>query len=414
MTTFKTALLAATALAMLSGAAAAQSVGNIATNIQRGGSNAATVDQASHDSTTNGNTSRLLQVGNNNNADVRQRGRGANNVGRDGEANFATQTGDRNVLTITQDGRFNTTGYQRTGIDQTGDRNTASIDQTGTANRLDTLQQTSLSGASATTNALTVDQDGGANVVRVVRQNNTGGAENTATIIQNGSNNRIGGALNTDITSVGQNGTANVLSVSQTGNDNILTSATQDGLSGAPGVNNQLTLTIDGNRNGLLGGFAQTQAFSSANGLALSTVSQRGSQNGLAVTITGNENDFGFSQEGSGNSILGTLNGNFSDVAGVQIGDLNSATFSSSGYGNISTFLQSGDGNTVGSTQSGNNNRSSISQTADSNSATLLQNGNSNVSSITQLSNSNTATVTQIGNSNTSTVTQGSVALPPV
>jgi len=448
-------LLMSTAMAdnnkgvVVQGTAASDSTGSTASIDQSGGNN---------------NLSKLTQLGDQNNATVRQFGNnnGAGDhvqfSGTDASSNvtgynYITQNGNNNNLEIDQSKNGNY--IARDGfLKQTGNFNDAEITQVGGAssgNRVNKVEQKDATGtASALTNSLDVHQSG-ASVIGVGSDYNY-----SPNLIENVQQTWTGG------------GSANVLSVTQTGaifnRGNIVKSAVQNGfghqgtieqsglrnrveLLSQSGNSNTATIILDGDGNGSAASGNVNGTFKSgrgaeAAGAAASTVSQSGSANAVNYQVLGaDRNQFGFYQDGTGNQATGiTITGDANELGVNQTGDRNSLTLSAiSGDENIIGLKQNGSDNVATINVSGNRNvgfndftsgpagnlatsagltagllvqdglGNSVSLTVtngDNNVFASLQDGDTNVITATQSGSSNEAAVAQNGNGNAASVSQ--------
>lgn len=332
MTTFKTALLAATALAVMSGAAMAQSAGgNQAFLNSTGNDNRTDVQQTSALGTGNLTNSDL--TGNNNNVLVIQ-----NNPNSDGRAiadiDVAGQSG----------GSFNTIEIRQTAFNESrfsADDKFSTVDVFGDGNRVITNQQF---GAASEPNRSTVtirgDDEGRNNNVEVFQTNN--GQLSNALVW--GDNNRVNvsqvaGGSRSFLTIDG--GTAG--GDDGEGDNNTIT------VNQASGGSHLSTLTVYGDGN-------------------TGTVTQNGSSNEVNFRVgntllDGDNNLFNLSQSGSGNLITGDI-----------VGNNNTALIVQTGTNNRSNSSQLGDFNLVNVSQTGTANVSNVSQNGNGNSTFVVQN----------------------------------------
>lgn len=385
-------------------------------------SNTAVVDQGKIGSPVTGNTasinqsggslntSKIMQNGTGNSADVTQAGGLRNDVGtfvfpgwddptttaRRTAYGFIYQNGNSNEFTVLQTQNGSSVGGAG-GVTQTGNENVVSITQKGGVNNLyagvggsvGAVNQTASGSATHLTNKLTVSQGGASlnayadlpanssdynyaiETIGTVNQTNTGGAANKLTLTQKGGTYNAGN----NIVSVTQSGVDNTGSVTQQGGRrNYLALLSQTG------SGNDATLTFTGERNGS-GGASFTSAAALASGVTQARAIQDGANDQLTYTATGNDNLYGFSQTiGSNNEIFGTTTGNTSEVGVNQAGGGNFTGFTQNGITNLLGVNITGDDNGVGAFRAG--------AAAD----VAIPNGQ-----VTQIGGTNTATITITG-----------------
>ncbi len=313
------------------------------------------------------------------------------------------QTGSGNSMDITQTGP----GHALIRGIQTGKGNTATTTQTGAGNRINTIDQNSLSGA--TGNTAKIVQSGANNGVgglssgsfaemsgadsSVVRQVGGGndvdyaafGNGNQFGFDQNGTDNTVGLITVTgDDNELGvkQDGTANVLDLGVITGDRNNVGVRQDGTNHAQitltnfsddnqvwvdqiGANTAAKITIDGDSNlarleqngtnsadiNITGDFNNNSGTTNwdgvaANVLGLASVglmSQTGMGNSLTVTVTSSHNLWATEQTGPDNTILASVGGGDGNRFAVKQ--------VSTTLGNHATVTQNGNGNNAGVSQ---------------------------------------------------------------
>lgn len=402
MTSFKTVLLAATTLTMLSGAAMA------------GDGNKAYVYQG----TPGGSGS------DNNSAEIIQTNGNRNEAGSAGEN--LLQYGSQHIIAVTQSGSDNDVGLTGRGVEQYGTRNTLGVTQTSNTNVVGQVVQIGDNvAADARANVLTINQaGGGGNSVLSVQQNKTvptTGTANTIDVSQVGINDTVvnlsqeGAQNNIAITQartstsygankiqlVSQSGLRNAATINQTGyfntvdsvtqsggNDNTVTikqffatnrigTVTQTGSSNKAAINQDLgsgnrvtSLSQIGNTNEA----SVTQIGFSNN---VTSLSQLGDLNSAKLSFTGNDNGVG--------SLTGVANGlGLTQGTVLQDGNTNALTYTVTGKGNLFAFRQDGNNNEISGTVMGNGNQAAISQSGGNNFAFTQQMGSNNIVAISQ------------------------------
>lgn len=426
------------------------------------------------------NAAWLVQDGNHNTAQVNQNLAGSgqgNQVGN--AANAALQDGERNNARITQGGADNRVGTVldnggQGGFLQVGNDNSAAVTQQGAGGH-----HLNFATQSGNQNMLTVQQANSGNAISTVSQTvsvavGASGA-NIATLTQDGVGNRIGdGRANPLAISRGitqgygvANALANQISVTQTGNynqvvairqrggnqsvtidilgnQNVITHADHNERSNGQG--NRITLSITGDRNGAGANYSGASANYTRTGAfrlgsAADSVSdgvswfgqggaiQGANNNTLNHTITGDANLFAFRQYGSRNSVISTSDGNGNQVAVRQEHNDNISAILQQGHRNdIGITVPTGDGNIADATQIGDDNSVRIVLQGNGNGSSLfgatvagdlvqqsfpatvrngdaLQQGNLNVLNFGAVGDNNRFAFAQIGNSNTITGT---------
>ena len=373
MTVFKTTLLAATALTLLTGAALA---GDNKAYIHQGGA-----------------------AGGKNEASITQQGVGNNQAGKADEPGGAIDQGADyswgagNKLTISQNGgnlKVGVTGelvsdgqgFQGAGVDQYGNKNSANVTQTGSGNTVGSILQQNYD-ANVAGNVLTIEQSNSGNKVDYAGQkyvaNNGVDAANVATLTFTGQNNgtnglegsagqaekygagaAIAGAGSSSSNGVWQVGAGNKIGLSVGGNDTRF-AIRQTGAS-----NEALGLTITGNQTSL-------------------AINQDGQRNKATVSALGSgsdENNIGIFQKQTDNTATVTVVGSLSAVGVRQDGIWNESTVNASGDGNnlfhaqkgnfnIATTTATGDGNYVNTDQDGNNNVATVKITGNNNNSDI-------------------------------------------
>jgi hypothetical protein len=389
------------------------------------------------------NEAYLVQDGAGNSASVTQSatlGAGSNKAGTNAEQ--MTQSGDNNVLTITQDngsvvgvpGAWS--GYfqgavpvylpaatQPTtfnfGLDQNGDYNSADIMQTMGLVRQIQQNAPGSTPTATTKNTLNLMQTASvANraLIGSVVQNYTDGTGsnpgNTAnltqsspaaashrlllqSVYQNGSNNFVTtnqGAINQTIVEVAQDGVGNIGSVTQSaGFANFVQALRQ------VGNTNNGSILMTGSTNG--GNSFNSNSpvgssgwnFAQSSGANASSLVQLGTGNGSTITVSGSTNQYGVRQNGMGNFALGVvISGNSNSVGIHQIVD-----------GNIVTLAPvNGSFNDIGIQQNGNTNVANVNATASQSRLWLKEQGNSNNVTANQSGAWNVINTNITGNSN--------------
>lgn len=368
MTVFKTTLLAATALTLLTGAAMAD--GNKA-YIHQGGAG-----------------------GGKNEASITQQGTGNNQAGKADEPGGAIDQGadhgwgEANQLTISQDGGnlkvgvtgalvSDGSGFQGAGVDQYGWKNSADVTQTGSGNTVGSVIQRNYN-ANVTGNKLEITQSNTGNNIDYAGQNYVSGngvtAANTATLTFSGKNNGTQGVAE---------GGAGYYAGGPAG-------------SSTWGVNAMVNVAGEPNANG---------------------VWQVGAGNQIGMTVTGDDTRFAIRQDGQQNRANNlTIAGTSNALSIRQKGQGNSAMVASIGAGsngNSIGILQNqkdntalvgviGSDNYIGSRQDGEGNNTNASVFGNGNATYATQSGNGNFSQSVIFGNANYLNNTQTGNGNIS------------
>lgn len=376
----------------------------------------------------NGSTSFVAQTGTGNSARIDQdyrtgvtglggtRVAQGNRIGR--AADFASQTGNRNVLSLFQggvQGWIGTSG-QGTGIDQTGDRNTLTVTQVGRANRVNQVRQTGETAAATARNTATVIQTGAAyridgaaaNRVSSIVQTQTGGpAANVVYVEQVGTGSVVGrfgqpAAVDTVLGGIVQNGSGNSAELYQRGDAQAL------GLLDQSGIGNETLIHQEAGNGNVIGAITQVGTasyvhigqYGSDNFVDL--IDQRGGEagvlaNGIDLTFTGDGNGAAFTA------------GGFADLAApapataTQLGMGNTLTLSVEGDANAFGALQNGNDNTITGPVLllGSDNELAVAQTSSGNLFDIpLFTGDGNVVGVEQMGGANTATLSLTGSDN--------------
>jgi len=351
-----------------------------------------------------GNDNKLFvdQKGNNGELEVYQRGNN-NQAGGETTPHRILQLGDRNTMEIYQDGNANKAGVRNGGIDQKGNRNLLKIYQPGNRNEIKTVTQFGTNG-NFRSNDLIVSQKSDGNTIEQITQDADGvtsssqrnkmevlqrtgngnlikraeqdGSSNDMTLDQVGSRNLIKAALQGDFNDKGSDATglSNVngeMYIQQAGDNNVVELAQQDG------KNHFMELKFTGDGNGGTGFSAPLMtAISGKAGFGQGSAVQAGDRNSLKVGIRGNRNAFLFFQGGSYNEIEGYVNnGSLNQIAIYQdsSGMDNRTEFNINGDRNVLGVAQSGTGNFIKATQNGNGNLADAVQSGMNNSMTIVQ-----------------------------------------
>lgn len=307
-------LATATAIALLLGAAALAD-GNLSYLSQNGDLNAALIDQSAGD----GNHAGAASLA------VRQNGR-------------------QNRLGFEQLGDGNEIGTGSGGFLQQSNRNTATITQSSNSNKVIEVFQSGMTSAAGgeelRRNTLSITQQGGnGNVIETVVQKRTrsaldifgltdGQSGNEATIVQDGTGNRVG--------LLSQTGRSNNAYLSFDGNRN-------DARSIQSGAGNDAYVDVTGSWNFIridqeslvLGNEATIRIVGGNANFA--RVSQSGSNEAL-ITIEGNANAVSLDQSGSNEAAV-SVEGHFNFVAASQAGVGNSIDVTVRGHGNNAPWL---------------------------------------------------------------------------
>ncbi len=364
-----------------------------------------------------GNETYLEQLGDGNSASTGQDSAAVvgNQAGIDTDS--MKQTGDNNVLSITQGGDQNAVGIHSSkgtnlGLDQNGDRNSITVGQSKGQNKIYQVQQTGDSDATSQQNVLTITQGNqgggyGASAITIVNQTNTGGAaaaansvdiEQTAFHAGPGANNGVGRLVNGGdqlgggITQVGSGLGA---TIHQVGGHNKIRSVTQYGTSDTVTINQSGAAGngSDGQNNAV----NSVEQGASGSGVSTSTIAINqygdknyvgrvqqtgGGNNHVTMTFVGDKNG----GDGSGNSgsaalfastIVGNVGLNESET--YQTGTDNNLTYTVTGSENLFAFNQIGSGNTidgtVGDTSASSSNEVAILQNSSGNTANFSQTG---------------------------------------
>lgn len=383
------------------------------------------------------NVSHLSQNGDLNAALIDQSAGDGNHAGAAGLA--VRQNGRQNRLGFEQSGDGNEIGAEGGGFLQQSNRNTATITQSSNDNKVIEVLQTGMTsgigGEALRRNTLSITQQGGnGNVVETVVQTRTrpaldifgltdGLRGNEATIVQDGTGNRVG--------LLSQTGRSNDAYLSFDGNRN-------DARSIQSGAGNDAHVDVTGSWNfirieqeSLVLGNAATIRIVDGNA-NFARVSQAGSNEAL-ITIEGNANAVSLDQSGSNEAAV-SVEGHFNFVAASQAGVGNSIDVTVRGHGNNAPWLggfsdgahrsfaqqagiapgdivQQGLFNSVdydlgGGPLSSNNNRFAFSQeglgnrisgstTGSNNQAVVVQSGMHNFTSFVQVGNANIIGVNQ-------------------
>ncbi len=292
-------------------------------------------------------------------------------------------------------------------ITQTGNNNTIGVDNANL-----TLEVQQRSGV----NTLTIEQVGDGNQMTraLTSQNATsndpshsfqGGGDNTASIRQLGTDNRIRRFV--------QNGDGNALTYTQQGDRNGRIGDLVNNVSNNPNLGDVM-VTAFPEVDDFGGSFAfgadgpvatrASQMIQAGDNNAIELNSGMASgdvQNGASVAQLGSDNVVGgdgggaFNQDGSRNLLLAFQESNFNTLGGSQVGN-----------DNLMATDQQGGGNTITATQDGDLNTFFGKQEAADNTITAAQLGNTNYATVTQSSTGNLSTFTQSGNNNSTNVTQ--------
>ncbi|OWU84478.1 hypothetical protein ATO6_12355 [Oceanicola sp. 22II-s10i] len=313
-------------------------------------------------------------------------------VNQDIEGNI-TDPADGNIASITQqvgDGN----DVQR--LEQLGRNNDATILQSGTGNTILAVQQGDVYGGSTENNddgLVSISQVGANNFIDTVEQFGSGhsailsitGDSNGTSGFSSGKAAEAAGAFNASSQQFGvgnsvqmtilnassnqfgfyQDGTgnmavnilitgdANELGVHQTGTDNSLDLGTIAGMENIVGLiqngsGNVASLDVIGDQNGGYNAFTGADAI--AVGLTMpGLMEQIGTNNQIAMSVSGTGNVFAFYQEGAslatgGNTIVGSQDnsagGAYNQAAVMQVGDGNAANFTQIGGGNVAGISQ--------------------------------------------------------------------------
>lgn len=421
----------------------------------------------------NNNHQYLIQTGNFNSSSIIQHSEYAQ-YARAGEATIPLQQiGNNNTLTFTQGGASNRIGNKATGFRQLGNNNYAKISQglngeaftdaefgvvvtdRSSVNEVNTVTQKSEGDAG---NKLVITQNSGraglggyaaggalgSHVVGTVTQTavSTGniatiaqeglrhklnsltqiGSANKATSIQQSRHNVIG--------SIAQNGDWNSARVLQrvdsigsgmpegvTNAGNLLSSASQTGSV------NTLALSFTGKENGGIyhssSNIAVRPHAAGSNAPAASTASQTGDYNELWASFIGSQNSYGFAQTGDMNRMAAQVYGDGNSVVSSQIGDGNYSYAVVAGSYNTLSVSLTGDHNNTGTLstslantasglsiyagdaiQSGDHNEMSLTSTGDNNITAALQYGDNNSLTFAGLGNGTQAVFGQRGDGN--------------
>ncbi|WDR05526.1 curlin repeat-containing protein [Devosia rhodophyticola] len=327
----------------------------------------------------------IVQDGNTHSGQVIQTGLG-NRAGTD--VLPVHQEGFYDDLTLTQSGDNNDIGRSNRGLVQNGTAsvdgspaNSATILQQSNGNVIGELVQTTLGTHTRTGNILAVKQlTGGSNTIGSIEQlQGIGDAANSASFFQNG---------------VG----------------NWLANLTQKTTSG--GDDNQVTLTVTGNYNGIdpgnQTGVGPLATLANSVGAHSSQIIQDGDGSGGAaniidLTITGDYNQFGLTQLGTDNSVAEQITGSDNSFAVYQLGQHNQ----------IVSGGVAGDSNDLGIRQVGYSNSASavlnwtssdngvgIGQNGDANTADVSLKGDHGLVGVSQNGNGHYAHITTVGDSN--------------
>lgn len=400
-----------------------------------------------------GNTSYVLQQGDDNSGSVSQSGEGGNMVGTAGQN--ATQDGDNNSFTFEQIGLNNRiSAHTRTEFLQKNDRNQAVIRQGQGAgsegNVVKVVTQTGLTSGATVSNVLTIDQARGAsqpnstlggNRIAKVSQTRSGGTladllgANSATLTQVGGGNHIGevGSSGPDAQGVFQDGAGHNLSIIQTGRRHRIGQVVQNGIAQRAtitqtgpsflttegrnwlqsavqeGTGNQLTLSFTGTHNG--GDATGPSDWPNLHGtldsaftrFVQATASQSGELNSANLSFSGNENLFALVQDGRLNITQGTVLGSNNAVAIGQDGTLNDTNTVIAGNRNHLVILQDGTANDADALITGNDNHAQIAQNGERNTGLIdVNTGDGNTANILQNASglgANTATLLVRGGS---------------
>lgn len=366
------------------------------------------------DALADNNTAFLNQSGIGNSALLDQTAAGNSNIGVSGLLPAAQQSGNDNILVITQSGGANriSSNAAAAQLRQTGDSNSATVTQTRVS--------PSTSPSTSTGNIVTVlTQDGDGNSTSIVqntdqnrnyanvRQTNSGGdtdgnmatvtQSNTATDNQNPNRNEV------------SSGPGHTGGVEQNGMRNSAT-AMQDGqglrlrLLKQTGDDNTASVSLSGIDNGqpdLTAGGA-----SGASGATGAEVMQTGNRNQTGLDISGERNAYGVSQQGDDNLALDIMvTGSDNSVGAGQFGDRNEIDLSSiTGNNNSVGFYQFGSDNFASAVVNENNNRALISQVGSSNETFLNVIGDNNIATLGMIGDSNYANGLQSGDFNVMTL----------
>ena len=341
------------------------------------------------------NTSYLRQNGNDNTGQITQSGTGnragTNNYGNNEEK--IIQSGDSNSLSISQVGNHNVVGQGpdgdgqggtgTSGVRQTGDRNAITIEQDGGnhyyGGHVVVIEQNAAHGAGVTadTNVLHLTEtdttgDDAGNYVGKVSQTNTGDGSSAAnandlTVTQTVDarwpmTNRAYRAGNQARRLI-QNGTDNTAGLTQHGLGNIVKILSQTG------DGNSATVDFEGSFNGNDVNAASTNFYdygvgtnhnvgfgadaTVATGAEQGSIIQSGS-NTLTMSVTGDLNLFGTAQYGE-NGLTVTVNGSGNEIAAVQ------GSGAVSTMGGIADIGVTGNDNVIGLQQiNGNDNEAYV------------------------------------------------------
>ncbi|WP_417423703.1 beta strand repeat-containing protein [Hoeflea sp.] len=364
-----------------------------------------------------GNKAYLNQSGTANSALVDQSGGGSNLAGR--AAQFVTQAGDDNTLTILQSGipvgtavgSQNKFGVSSNGTSgkalQTGSYNVLNAEQNGFKNWTVNVLQTAPGGLSGPSNVATIKQLGNYGGINTVTQSSAVASTsvmNTATLTQTGGNSAkiymvdqkftgASGDTGNYITIYQNGGTHNVGTARQLGYDNVIDISQTGGrtnkvtLANQAGNGNTSKLYFTGNFNGESS--LPHGSFALMSGAASSTSDQTGTGNDIDFMATGDRNNFGFYQNGTSNSVgLITVTGNDNALGIWQDGDTNIV--------DIGTIA--GSRNDVGVRQDGTNRAQiDLTNSSDDNQVWVDQIGTNTAAKISIDGDSNRAEVTQDG-----------------
>jgi hypothetical protein len=301
------------------------------------------------------------------------------------------QQGVFDDLTLRQSGNDNTIGLTGHGLVQNGTAsidgsaaNSATIIQNSNGNTIGELVQTTLGTHPTTGNTLAVTEDYGRD----------GGASGQNTI---GSISQV--QDNAD--------SANFAILTQTGADNWLDRVSQQTSSGEGA--NHVTLAVTGDYNGIDDGtlahagslaiLARSVGASSASIIQDADLSG-GAENTIALTITGNYNQFGLTQRGTDNSVGEEITGNGNSFGAYQSGHHNQLVAGGiAGDGNDLGTSQTGHANTVSAVLnwSSSDNEVGIGQNGDSNAADLSLKGDNGLVAVSQDGRGHDAGITTIG-----------------
>lgn len=367
MTCFKTTLLAASALTMITGAALADD-------------NKAYIDQNNTGSA--GNVASILQKGSFGGSQAGLAGEPGGKIDQKGQGNTLTITqdatlagvggkGNLKVGTSTVDPR-DATNFGGAGVDQYGSNNRATVDQKGADNTVGSILQTNNTRANFVGNTLEINQESTGNNISYVGQRYQAGffssAANSAKLTMTGRDNG-NGSFQYDATKA----MAADATVSSIANGVWQT-----------GAGNQTDLTLSGNENR----FAIRQ---SGQGNVASKLEINGDKNELAIAQTGTYNQAEVSTIGanSGGNSIGIKQNRYNNIASITVvGGGNDILTKQDGFFNTATTVVSGFGNGMFIDQTGTND------------ALVAANGNENYLNVKQNGFGNAATVKITGNNN--------------